>query len=430
MPKKQFNSNVYFNPNTAFANQNVIVTLKKSGNNEHIISGKLIKIENPDDPYAVPAVIAVQDNVSKQMTYISTSDIAAIRAAQADMMNETVPADCWVFNRKNTDSAQAFEFSYLSSGIVWQSAVELHLVSANKMNIIHNAIIRNNGKKFDCPDFFLVSGTPEISTANIISLLCSPDTAKRKAFPVHAARVKSPMPTSNAMMLADSASPITFISQSSDIFYRSLGAVAMDENESRRVKLQSAENIPYRTVAKWDIPASRNTYGRVIGNTDRNKADNTLIFKNLCPAMLDAAPVAIYVDGKLMMITSLADNTPVNAERSLRLSSADGIECRITENEIVKNREQNIIFNNRRYVKCTVEATLKVTNHRKISSPIVIDYNFNGEFAECSHKDGKLTQNAVGTSLLNPASELHFDFTLAPSASKEIKVTYTVLTAL
>lgn len=428
MPKKRFNANIYANLNNAFANQDVVVTIKQFGNREHIVSGKLIKIENPENPYESPSVIAIQDKASKRMTYIKVHDIETIRADKADFMNDIHPAPCWIFSRKNTRNALPFEFSYLADGIVWQSAIELHLTSKNKMDIVHNAIVRNNGEKFVCPEFYLVSGSPEIATKNITSLLCQNILPQRKSYT--ARRTKAVYAARNDMATAMPmpASAASFISQSSDVFYRNLGKIAMDKNESRQIKLQSAAAVPYRTVVKWDIPARRNTYGRVIGTDDQQTADNTLIFKNLCPTMLDSAPVAIYADKKLMMLTDLDSNTPVNAERSIRLSSADGIECQIEENELVKQRIQNVVFNNRRYIKCTIEATLKITNYRKISAPAVINYNFNGEFVKSTVSNGKHTAKADGSSLLNPNNKLNFEFDLKPAESKTVKVTYTVLT--
>ena len=164
MPQKKFNSNIYSNPNAAFANQQIVVTLKRFGGSEHIINGKLIKIENPDNPYEIPSVIAVEDNSSKKITYIRVHDIESIRAAKADFMNSIEPAACWIFSRKNTKNALPFEFSYLTNSIAWQSGIKLDIISKDRMNITHNAVIRNNGKKFDCPEFYLVSGSPEIST--------------------------------------------------------------------------------------------------------------------------------------------------------------------------------------------------------------------------------------------------------------------------
>ena len=427
MPKKKFNSDVYSNPGTAFADQQIVVTLKNTNSNEHIISGKLIKIENPDNPYAVPSVIAVEDN-SKNITYIRTRDIETIRAAKADFMSGTEPAACWIFSRKDAQKALPFEFSYLTNGIAWQSAIKFDLISKDRMNISHNAVIRNNGKKFDCPEFYLVSGSPEISTKNIISLLCqSSDYVKRKSYAPMLGRAK--FAAMNDMASAESAA-MPFVSQTSDVLYRHIGKISLEENESRQIELQSAQNVPYRTVAKWYIPAQRNPNGKTITNI-RSDVKNTLIFKNLCPSMLDSAPVAIYADGKLMMLTELDSNTPVNSERSITLSYADGIECNIDENELVKNRVQHVIFNNRRYVKCTVEATLKITNFRKITAPVNIDYNFNGEFVKCDNSKIKFSRKTEYTSsLLNPNSSLNFEFDLKPAETKEIKITYTTLTTL
>ena len=426
MPQKKFNSDVYSNPNTAFANQQVVVTLKNTNNNEHIISGKLVKIENPDNPYAIHSVIAIEDN-SKNITYIRTRDIETIRAANTDFMNGVAPAACWIFSRKDTVNALPFEFSYLTNGIAWQSAIKLDIISKDRMNITHNAVIRNNGKKFDCPDFYLVSGSPQIATKNIFSLLCqSPFQMKRRSYAPMVGSAK--FASMNDMAAAESA-VMSFVSQTSDVLYRPVGKISLDENESRQIELQSAQNVPYRTVAKWVIPAQRNHYGKNVGNPGSD-IRNTLIFKNLCPSMLDSAPVAIYADGKLMMLTELASDTPVNSERSIILSKADGIECKIEENELVKSRTQNVIFNNRRYVKCIVEATLKITNYRKIAAPVIIDYNFNGEFVKCENMQGKLQQPADKSSLLNQSSCLNFEFTLNPAETEEIKVTYTILTSL
>lgn len=427
IPRKQFSSDIYSNPNAAFANQQVVVSLKKSAGGEHIISGKLIKIEDPENPCAISEIIAIEDNASKKITYIRIRDIETIQATKADFMSSVIPAANWIFSRKNTKNALPFEFSYLTSGIAWQSAIKLDIISKDRMNITHNAVIRNSGEKFECPEFYLVSGSPEISTKNIISLLCqSSVSAKRKSYAPMVGGVR--FASMNDGAAAESAA-MPFITQTSDILYRNLGRITLDENESRQIELQSAQNVPYRTVAKWVIPAQRNTYGRTVPNTSSD-VKNTLIFKNLCPTMLDSAPVAIYADGKLMMLTALDSNTPVNAERSITLSNADGIKCSIAENELVKKREQNIFFNNRRYVRCTVDATLKITNFRKISAPVVIDYNFNGELVKCENASGKLTQKTEWNSLLNPGSKLKFEFELKPAETKEIKITYTVLTNL
>lgn len=424
MPRKQFNADVYSNPNAAFADHDVIVTLKKNGNQEQIISGKLIKIENPDNPYEISSVIAVQDKNSKKITYIRKHDIETIQAEKADFMNEIVPAKCWIFSRENTENSLPFEFSYLSDGIDWQSNIELHLKSKDKMSIIHNAVIRNNGKKFDCPDFYLVSGSPEITTKNIISLLCQNLLSKRKNYNAVMGVKKSAM-NDMGMALYDNA--VSFIFQEGDIFYRRLGRVAMEANESRLVKLQSADNVPYRTVVKWKIPASRDTYGRVVSNNNRQTAFNTLIFKNLCPTMLDSAPAAIYADNKLMMLSVVDSNTPVGAERSVRLSKADGIKCIIRERELVEKRVQNVIFNNRRYVKCTVEADIEIIDYRKEKSAVDIDFNFNGEFVKCNGAEGTLTQIPDGQSIINPKGNLEFNFELGASQSRKIKVIYTIL---
>ena len=428
MPEKRFNSNIYANLNTAFANQNVVVTLKTFFKNDHVISGKLLKIENPENPYEIPSVIAIEDNVSKKITYIKVHDIESITADKSDFMNDIYSAPCWMFTRKNSAGAMPFEFSYLSSGIAWQSTIELHLKSKDKMDIIHNAAIRNNRKKFDCPEFYLVSGSPEIATANITSLLCQ-NAVPVKSYAARPAQLKRKSLMNAAADYAPLPESAMFIQQNSDVLYRKIGRISLDENESRLVKLQSAADVPYRTLVKWVIEPLRNYYGKAV-NADKNQiAQNTLIFKNLCPAMLDKSPIAIYADNKLMMLTGLDSNTPVGSERAIRLSDADGIECKIEENELVKSRQQNIFFNNRRYVKCTVEATLKITNHRKIAAPCAIEYNFNGEFVKCSEKNN-LIQKADGASLLNPAGQLDFEFELAPAETRIIKAVYTVLTAL
>jgi hypothetical protein len=173
LPRKRFNSYIYGNLNNAFADKNVVVVVKNFSKAERIVSGKLLKIENPENPYEIPSVIAVEDNVSKKVTYIKVNDIESITADKADFMNDIYSAPCWIFSRKNKQLPLSFEFSYLTNGIAWQSAIELHLVSKDKMNIIHNAVLRNKGKKFDCPDFYLVSGSPEIASKNIISPVLS-----------------------------------------------------------------------------------------------------------------------------------------------------------------------------------------------------------------------------------------------------------------
>ena len=144
--------------------------------------------------------------------------------------------------------------------------------------------------------------------------------------------------------------------------------------------------------------------------------------------MLDSAPVAIYADNKLMMQSMLSSSTPINAERRIKLSDAQDIECKIEENELIKSRVQNVIFNNRRYVRCTVEATLKVSNFRKIAAPVIIDYNFNGEFVKCRGAEYKIMHHVNGSSILNPSGNLNFEINLAPAESREIKITYTILT--
>ncbi len=425
MPQKKFNSDVYANPNTAFANQNVVVTLKKTNGSEHIISGKLIKTENPENPYEIPSVIAIEDNSSKSITYIRTRDIETIRAVKADFMNSIEPASCWIFSRKDNKNALPFEFSYLTDGIAWQSAVRFDLVSQDRMNIIHNAVIRNNGKKFECPDFYLVSGSPEIAMKNTVSLLCGTAQILRRSYNPMAAKAK--FMVMNDMAAAERTTAMSFVSGTSDVLYRPLGKIAFEENESRLIKLQSADNVPYRTVVKWEIPAGRNPYGRVAKQAVRQNAYNTLIFKNLCPSMLDAAPVAIYADGKLMMQTMLDSNTPVNAERSIRLSAADGIECKIEENELVKKRIQHVVFNNRRYVKCTVEADIEIANFRKEKAAVQIDFNFNGEFVKCDGAEGQTVHSPNDASIINPAGKFKTSFDLNASETKKIRVTYTFL---
>lgn len=431
-PKKRFNANVFANINAAFADRHVLITLKSYGKEENIISGKVIKIENPDNPFEIADIIAVQDTVSKKITYINKHDIKTVCADNADFMNDIYPASCWIFSRKNGKKALPFEFSYLTDGIEWQSEIELHLKSKDKMDIIHNAVICNNGEKFDCADFYLVSGSPEISTRNVRSLLCRNGMIQTSNYRTKFAQNKAAafMSNEDSMAASDSMNAYSFISQSSDVLYRHLGKFAMDKGERRLLKLQFAQNVPYRTAAKWVIPARRNVYGKALSNHAAQNAENTLIFKNLCPSMLDSAPIAIYADGKLMMISNLYSNTPVNAERSIRLSKADGIECKIEENELVKSRIQNVIFNNRRYVKCTIEAVLKIRNFRKDSAFVVIDYNFNGEYVKCDGANGKLTQQTSASSILNPRSTLGFEFELPPATTKELKVTYTVLTTL
>lgn len=426
MPEKRFNSNIYTNLNNAFANQNVVVTLKNFAKNERIVSGRLVKIENPENPYEIPNIIAIEDNASKKITYIKVHDIESISADKADFMNDIYSAPCWTFSRKKNTKALPFEFSYLTQNIAFQSTVELHLNSKDKMDIIHNAAIRNNGKKFDCPDFYLVSGSPEISTKNIFSLLCMNTVSPRRNYNYAAAAERKSK--ANFMMDGAAQSSADFIQQSGDILYRSLGQISMAENESRLVKLQSASNVPYRTIVKWEIPAARNAYGRIINNNDRQTAFNSLIFKNLCPSMLDKAPVAIYADRKLMMLTNLDSNTPSGAERSIRLSNADGIECRIEEKEIVGNRVQNVVFNNRRYVKCTIEATLKITSFRKTAAPVKIDYNFSGELVKSEGAKGKAIQTFSTSQLLNPNGRTSFEFELKAGETKEIKIISTVLT--
>lgn len=428
LPRKKFIADVYYNPNVAFAGRDVVIALKNYGKEERIISGKIIKIDDPENPSALSSVIAVKDNASGRITYIKVADIARITADNADMMSNIEIGPYWTFTRKNTVGEQPFKFSYLTTGISWAGIVELHLISDDKLNILHNAEIRNNGDKFSCSDFYLVSGSPEIAMRNVISLLNSGNSS------IHNVRYTSVSYRKTAVRAAEdsvvmNSAPAYSVMQTSDVLYRKIGALALDKKESCLKQIQKAENVPYCIAVKWDIPSARNIYGRAVSNNNRQTAYNTLIFKNQCPTMLDAAPVAIYSNGKLLMQSMLDDLTPVNQERSIRISEANGIDCRIEEQEIVSKRVQNVYFNNRKYVKCTIEAELKVRNMRKIASPVKISYDFNGEFISSSDASGKISRPADTAVQLNPSGRMKYDFSLPAGAEKKIRITYTVLTA-
>ncbi len=428
VPQKVFSQNVLNDPNAAFAGQFVTVSLKSDTDNERIIQGKVIEIKNPDDEYFVSPVLAIEERNSGKITYVNVHSIETIRSGKADFFSMVNPARCQIFRRLNAEKELPFIYSYLTDGIVWQSSVVLDIISNDRMNIKHNAVIRNNGRKFACPEFYLVSGSPEIAMRNTVSLLSAFNQARPRSAAFLQKSAAADAVYMNSYSAAKESAAEEFMA-SSDVVYRPLGAFAMESGEARMIQIQSASDVPYRTAVKWVVPAYRNYLGKVV-NHGRTKPYNSLIFKNTAPTMLDSASISIYADGRLIMQSVLDSNTYVNAERSIRLSDADGIECDAEEKEIIANREQNIAVNNRRYIRCTVEALLSLHNLRKEKSNVEIEYNFNGEFKKCTVNDVQISTDGASVSLLNPMNTLKTSVELNGNEKKEIKVTYTVLSSL
>lgn len=387
----------------------------------------------------------------KGTSYIDLGEIAAMEIdGKPKPMVRTEKKPVLLLTTKE-GNAKLAQISCLEHGLSWAPSYRVDLTDAKKLSIEQQAVIRNELTDLADTDIQLISGYPSVQFANVTSPLVATQTWARFFQQLNSRGGGSQFDNgmisqqsavySNSARGFESASPAVApnIGDTIDLNYHSIGKRTLRKGAA--ISLTTAQaTTDYERIVDWLIPDTRDEWGNPSNRNravDPNTGDplqddvwDALKFKNPLPFPMTTAPAMVTTAGNFSGQRQVLW-TNKGEESTLRINKALSIRARHVEyeNQVggAGNAERDVIWlAGRRFRKVTLNAELRLCNHRGADAKLIIKRHFSGDLVN-AEGNPKIDLREEGAWTVNKRNELVWTFTMKPSEEKTVKYQYTVL---
>ncbi len=386
----------------------------------------------------------------KGTSYIDLGEIAAMEIdGKPKPMVRTEKKPVLLLTTKE-GNAKLAQISCLEHGLSWAPSYRVDLTDAKKLSIEQQAVIRNELTDLADTDIQLISGYPSVQFANVTSPLVATQTWARFFQQLNSRGMGSQFDNgmisqqssvySNSARFVEAAPAVApNIGDTIDLNYHSIGKRNLRKGAS--ISLTTAQaSTEYERIVDWIIPDTRDEWGNPSNRNravDPNTGDplqddvwDALKFKNPLPFPMTTAPATVTTAGNFSGQRQVLW-TNKGEESTLRINKALSIRARHVEyeNQVggAGNAERDVIWlAGRRFRKVTLNAELRLCNHRGADAKLIIKRHFSGDLVT-AEGNPKIDLREEGAWTVNKRNELVWTFTMKPSEEKTVKYQYTVL---
>lgn len=364
-----------------------------------------------------------------------------------------------------------FHILYLARGAAWAPSYRLSLLpsdpDAPAARLEMAAEIRNELEDLSAARLYLVSGFPNIESANIAGLLSDGATLSsflnalsgapdprygRRAWEPAARQLTQMAWTSNAGPENNfGTSPIPDVvpeAGASDIHYRAAGPLTLANHSTLRLPLGDAE-LPVERFVDWEPGWKYDEYGRrqEDGLEGERVPWDSIRFKNPLDHPLTTGPAFVCDASAPLADTEAAFSRPLGQttlrwtnpgqEAVLRVTKA--LSVATTFAETIPGRLEDYPTVNwdtlgTRFRRIEVETVLTAVNHRDAPVTLVIRPTVVGEYQSASIPPGSVqtegsreARSGNGNRQPNPTQKLRWSLSLPPGESLTLTYRYTTL---
>ncbi len=348
-----------------------------------------------------------------------------------------------------------FAIEYLTAGASWTPSYRLAIDEKGKARLFMSAEVRNELEDWEGAELSLISGFPNLKYADVPSLLGggvnfadymdAVDAVERGEnqpwtygrFERKRSDTRGGVMSQSVMMnymnpkLNEAAYGAAESGEGADICYRDVGPVTLEKGQTLSLPLGAKETQAERLV-DWDLNDRRDYWGRITQQEFTPELWDSVKVKNPFDFPLTTAPMEVVEDGRILgqnvcAWTNPGDEAIVKVTKAL---SVKGIyeECGDGKNLSKKlstlGADELFNFDNNRYRKEMVTATMKLVNFRKEATKLRVKKTFSGELVKSDVEPTKSHDLPPEDARVNPVHELTWEFELKAGESRDVSFTY------
>ena len=379
--------------------------------------------------------LAINPQSVTQVEFLSdeakTSFSSVIKSAQLDV-RLAKPA-----------GGQKLTLSYLAKGITWAPSYMVDISEPDKARISAKAAIINDIGDLDNVRVQLVTGSPNLQFADIVSPLALKQNLAQflqalASGQSHRGRMAGVMSQRAAVMYNELDSSASIMpdygaadtgQMAEDLFFYPVEKVNLKKDQVGYYPLFT-ESVAYEHIYQWDIPDYVNEDGRyTYGQRDQGQGPveqdiwHSLRLQNTTKVPWTTAPAQTVKDGLILGQDTLK-YTPSKGKNTLRITKAMSVKAQQKELETERQRGVLTVYG-RNYDLVDIEGKLSVRNFQDKAITMEITKTVSGEVV--SHEPrAKIEKLARGLRAVNSLSKLTWSIELEPGQEKEINYAYRV----
>jgi hypothetical protein len=334
--------------------------------------------------------------------------------------------------------------SYLEKGIIWSPGYRINVEDSKMAEISLEAVLANDAEDLENIEVAFVVGYPNFFYSDILSPLSVRQSVASFIRSLTAERQAGQIsPFANTMSQAAFVSPYASGQPSEsgysvtqplqgegneDLYFYKKSGVSLKKGDRARYEIFHA-TVPYEHVYEWTVPDTMGVDERGYIRPDRpdrgketaNQVWHVLRIENKTKQPWTTAP-AFALNGPMPLAQDQIEYTPSGQKATLRLTVASDLRSEQIQTET--SRKQVNVFN-RLFEEVLVDANFKVTNFKSEEVCVFVRKTIEGEVLSAG--DGKIRKAARKLSAFNPATEVEWEFHLAPGKSKEVSCQWKTL---
>ena len=402
-------------------------------------------------PPVLSTPIVLKDDRADSYWFLTGQHISSIIAEPITERTERRPVMLFRVTNEGTGGGKIRLF-YLTKGATWAPSYRIDLLDDKRLRLEQATVIRNEGLPIIDTDISLVSGFPQIETANVLSPL-TPSQTLAQFFQQILSRgtghgadpmlfnqgmitnqmVMSPRAIENAgfdtTALAAGEGP--------DIHYNSIGKRSLDTGDTLSLTVGKGE-ADYRRVLECDLsPQMLNHYAAIIRNVNVHNwqaFNNQIItpevfevlkFQNPLKFPMTTAPAMVTEKSRFL---GQSQTYWVNPQQVASIKVTKAMNLAVTYSEKAEDLEllnaNPQMFRNASYVKRRVTGTVEIVNRRNEEVTLHVDGLYLGTPEKIEPAPTKETRSTRDY-YPNDVSDLFWELTLQPGESKTMTITGT-----
>lgn len=383
------------------AGREVVIHLKDKGNQAGIAGTVEQTARNPS------GFLMLKTGVGS--SYINPGEIAFVEVKGAAKAKENTikqQRPVLVLTVAKTDKKPVITLSYLTHGFSWAPSYLVEIADGKSLTIEMAAAVRNEFADLQDAEIKLMTGSPAIEFANVVSPL-SPKQSIDK-------------------FLAGLRSEAASSGDGMDMHFTSIGKRSLKEGESLSLSVGRAK-VAYEPVVEWNVASDES--GSVAEETW-----DVLHFKNPFAFPMGTAP-AMVMDKDQFKSQRTCSRAMVGEGSSLRFTRSQDMRTRGQEREEQPKKADKdgkdakaelVRIGVHEYRRATIDGEMTVANQRQQASKIIVRRALKGKVVQ-TEGEPKVQAQEEGLRAVNPSHEVVWTVTLGAGEEKTVRYRYQAL---
>ena len=396
---------------------------------------------NQRDTAASDATVVLEMPEDKTLRFISGRNIWMVET-HAPVGELTLRRPVMIFKaKKEGGGGGKIRVVYLTKGATWAPSYRVDVLDGKRLRIEQATVVRNEGAPIAGAEVSLVSGFPNIGSANVLSPITPSQTLAAFFQQVISQERKNRSGRDDdESYLMQQVSMLNYAhfetgdagfdtsafaeGEGPDIYYNSIGRRTLDVGDTLSLTVGRGE-ADYRRVLECDL------YPQILKNYNANNSRSVsqvltpdvfdvLKFQNPLPFPMTTAPVMVMDNSRFLGQSQTAWVNPQQVA-SVKITKVMNVSASYTEQvtDVVPRETQE--FRSSRHVKRDVAGTFDIVNRRNERITLHLKSGFLGVISETDAEPAN--RRVVPVDFWpNDMHELLWELTLEPGETKTITI--------